>query len=164
MMPIKLSEAIRFGATRAPVLAAEGLQLVGVWELQSIDIKFRDNGKHRRANMAIPSGYLIFTALGRLLAMVTRSSRAQSGAERASEALFRATFAYSGRYRLEDGRWITRVDRTWNDAWTDAEQTRWYSLEGERLEVASAWHLGAKPDDRLQRTVFSFRKMKLRPH
>lgn len=164
MMPITLSEALRFGAAREPVSLAESLQLVGVWELQSIHSEFQDGGERRPAHLVLPAGYLLFTPSGRVLAMVTRASRAQSGAEREGEALFRSTFAYSGQFRLEGERWITRVDRTWNEAWTDEVQVHWFKVESERLEVLGAWQLGKKTDDRLQRTVFSFKSMKLRPN
>lgn len=146
------------GAAPAPVTG-----LVGVWELMSIDIEFRDDGSRRPAKLSVPSAYLMFTPLGRLLSMLTRPSRAQWGAEREGEALFRATFAYSGRYRLEEDRWVTRVDRTWNDAWTDAVQAHSYRLDRERLTVLTPWLLGDKEGDRLQRMLFGFAKMKTRP-
>jgi hypothetical protein len=137
-------------------------ELVGVWELRSIDIEFRDDGTRRPAKLSIPHGCLMFTPLGRLLSMLTRPSRAQWGAEREGEALFRSTFAYSGRYRLEEDRWVTRVDRTWNDAWTDGVQAHTYRLEGERLTVFTPWLLSDKDGDRLQRVLFGFEKMKTR--
>jgi len=164
MMPITLRKALRFGAAREPVSIDEGLQLVGVWELQSIHTEFQDDSERRPAHIAIPAGYLLFTPLRRVLAMVSAASRAQSGAEREGERLFRATFAYSGQFRLQGERWITRVDRTWSDASTDEVQVHWFKVEVGRLDVLGEWHLGKKPDDRLQRTVFSFKSMKLRPH
>jgi hypothetical protein len=145
------------GAAPAPISS-----LVGVWELVSIDLEFRDDGTRRPARLSVPSGYLMFTPLGRLLSMLTRPSRAQWGAEREGEALFRATFAYSGRYRLEEDRWVTRVDRTWNDAWTDAVQAHTYRLEADRLTVLTPWLLGDKDGDRLQRMLFGFARMKTR--
>lgn len=164
MMPITLGKALRFGTAREQVSLAESLQLVGVWELQSIHTEFRDGAERRLVDIALPAGYLLFTPLGRVLAMVTHASRAQSGAEREGETLFRSTFAYSGQFRLEGERWITRVDRTWSDAWTDEVQVHWFKVEVGRLDVLGAWHLGKKPDERLQRTVFGFKSMKLRPN
>jgi hypothetical protein len=150
------------GAAPAPMPG-----LVGVWELASIDIEFRDDGTRRPASRSVPSAYLMFTPLGRLLAMLTRPICAPAsgewlGAGRDGEALFRATFAYSGRYRLEQDRWVTRVDRTWNDAWTDAVQAHAYRLDHGRLTVLSPWLLGDKEGDRLQRMLFSFERMKTR--
>jgi hypothetical protein len=146
------------GASAAPVSG-----LVGVWELVSIDTEFRDDGTRRPAKLSVPSACLMFTPLGRLLAMLTRPSHTQWGAEREGETLFRATFAYSGRYRLEEDRWVTRVDRTWNDAWTDAVQAHTYRLSHERLTVMTPWLLGDSQGDRLQRVLFGFAKMATRP-
>jgi len=152
--------ALRAAPTPEPALPTG--ELVGVWELRSIDLEFRDDGTRRPAQLSVPSAYLMFTPLGRLLSMLTRPSRAQWGAEREGETLFRATFAYSGRYRLEEGRWVTRVDRTWNDAWTDAVQAHSYRLAAERLTVSTPWLLGDKEGDRLQRMLFGFEKMRTR--
>ena len=150
------------GAAPAP-----NASLVGVWELVSIDTEFRDDGTRRPSRLSIPSGYLMFTPLGRLLSMLTRPSRApqvrtELGAEREGEALFRSTFAYSGRYRLEADRWVTNIDRTWTDAWTDGVQAHSYQREGDRLTVLTAWLLGDREGDRLQRMRFGFERMKTR--
>jgi hypothetical protein len=145
------------------VAPAPNPSLVGVWELVSIDTEFRDDGTRRPARLSIPAAYIMFTPLGRLLSMLTRPSRAEWGAEREGEALFRATFAYSGRYRLEEDRWVTRVDRTWTDAWTDAVQAHSYRVDGYALTVLTPWLLGDKEGDRLQRMLFGFEKMPVRP-
>ena len=73
-----------------------------------------------------------------------------------------STFAYSGRYRLEEDRWVTRVDRTWNDAWTDGVQAHTYERAGNRLAVYTPWLLPNEEGNRLQRMVFGFEKMKTR--
>jgi hypothetical protein len=165
MVTTKQQQAVRpEPASGAP--AHPSGELVGVWELRSIDIEFRDDGTRRPAKLSVPHGCLMFTPLGRLLSMLMRPSRAplgeRLGAERVGEALFRSTFAYSGRYRLEEDRWVTRVDRTWNDAWTDGVQAHTYRLEGERLTVFTPWLLSDKDGDRLQRVLFGFEKMKTR--
>jgi len=54
-------------------------------------------------------------------------------------ALFRNMFAYTGTYRLEGDKWITKVDVSWNPAWNGTDQARFYKLEGDRLHVISAW-------------------------
>jgi Lipocalin-like domain len=53
--------------------------------------------------------------------------------------LFRTMFAHSGRYRLEDDKWITAVDVAWNPTWTGTELVWSYKLEGERLFVTTPW-------------------------
>lgn len=155
-------ETIKPATTPGGAAPAPNASLVGVWELVSIDTEFRDDGTRRPAKLTVPSAYLMFTPLGRLLAMLTRTTRAQWGAEREGEALFRGTFAYSGRYRLEDDRWLTRVDHTWTDAWTDGVQVHSFRRDGDRLTVFTPWLLGDKEGDRLQRMLFGFEKMRTR--
>jgi len=67
---------------------------------------------------------------------------AQTDEERA--ALLRTMFAYSGMYRLDGDKWITKVDVSWNPAWNGTEQVRFYKLDGNQLEVTAAW--GANPN------------------
>ena len=160
MMPN--TEAIQPATAPGGAAPAPNASLVGVWELVSIVVEFRDDGTRQPARLSVPSAYLMFTPLGRLLSMLTRPSRAQCGAEREGEALFRSTFAYSGRYRLEDGRWVTRIDRTWTDAWTDGVQTHSYRREEDRLTVLAPWLVSDKEGDRVQRLLFHFERMKTR--
>ncbi|HVS74841.1 MAG TPA: lipocalin-like domain-containing protein, partial [Candidatus Acidoferrales bacterium] len=47
--------------------------------------------------------------------------------------------AYSGIYRLEEDRWITKVDTAWNEALIGTEQVRLYRLEGDTLTVTTPW-------------------------
>ena len=48
-------------------------------------------------------------------------------------------FAYTGMYRLEDDKWVTKVDVSWNPARNGTDQVRFYKLDGDRLQVTSAW-------------------------
>jgi len=41
--------------------------------------------------------------------------------------------AYSGRYRVEDGKVITKVEVAWNEAWVGSEQVRFLRFEGDDL-------------------------------
>ena len=45
--------------------------------------------------------------------------------------------AYTGRYRVEEGKVITRVEAAWNEAWVGGEQTRFIRFEGDRLFIES---------------------------
>ena len=39
--------------------------------------------------------------------------------------------AYTGRYRVEDGKVITKVEIAWNEAWVGGEQVRFIRFEGD---------------------------------
>jgi hypothetical protein len=108
-------------------------RIVGTWKLVSVvyeDVQTKERtpvlGEH-------PRGIQIATREGRWLALVTADGRKapQTDAERA-QAL-RSMIAYTGRYRVEDGKVITRVEAAWNEAWVGGEQVRFIRFEGERL-------------------------------
>jgi len=45
--------------------------------------------------------------------------------------------AYTGRYRVEDSKVVTKVEAAWNEAWVGGEQTRFIRFEGDRLFIES---------------------------
>jgi hypothetical protein len=117
----------------APVATTDRDRIVGTWNLVSVvyeDVQTKERmpvlGEH-------PKGVQIATPEGRWLALVTADGRKvpQTDAERA-QAL-RTMIAYTGRYRVEDGKVITRVEAAWNEAWVGTDQIRVIRFEGERL-------------------------------
>ena len=72
-----------------------------------------------------PSGYVIFTAEGRLSFMLSAEGRQPGSNAEERSALLSSMIAYTGTYRLEDDRWITQVDVAWNPEWVGTEQTPW---------------------------------------
>ena len=48
---------------------------------------------------------------------------------------------YSGVYRVDGDRWITKADVSWNESWTGTEQTRFFKVEGDTLAVTTPWLL-----------------------
>jgi hypothetical protein len=59
----------------------------------------------------------------------------QTDEERA-QAL-RTMISYAGRYRVEDGKVITKVEVAWNEAWVGGEQTRFIRFDGDILHIES---------------------------
>ena len=45
--------------------------------------------------------------------------------------------AYTGRYRVEDSKVVTKVEAAWNEAWVGGEQTRFIRFEADRLFIES---------------------------
>jgi hypothetical protein len=41
--------------------------------------------------------------------------------------------SYSGRYRVEDGKVITKVEVAWNEAWVGGEQVRFLRFVGDDI-------------------------------
>ncbi len=47
--------------------------------------------------------------------------------------------AYTGAYRVEGDKFITKVDASWNPAWTGMDLVRFFNFEGDRLHILTAW-------------------------
>jgi hypothetical protein len=111
--------------------------IVGTWALVSVvyeDVASKERtpvyGEH-------PRGIQIATREGRWLALMTAEGRAtpQSDADRA-QAL-KSMIAYTGRYRVENGQVITKVEAAWNEAWVGGEQVRNIRFDSDRLYIES---------------------------
>jgi len=135
-------------------------RILGTWKLESVYIEFHDSGERKTPFGANPNGYIIFTPEGRMMALLTPESRKapQTDAERAEA--FKSMYAYSGIYRLEGDRFITKVDTAWNEAWVGTDQVRYYRFEGEKLIVTSAWAASPNFDGRRIRGILTWEKSK----
>ena len=109
--------------------------LVGTWKLVSYAIELQASGERRATLGRNPTGYLVFGRDRRMMAVITGDER-KAGE---TDNLFRTMVAYTGIYRIEGDRFITKVDASWNEAWTGTEQVRFFKLIGDRLEITSAW-------------------------
>ena len=90
----------------------------------SYDVEEQANGNNFAPMGEKPSGYVIFTAGGRLSFMLSAEGRQPGGNVEERSALLSSMIAYTGIYRLEGDRWITQVDVAWNPEWVGTEQTR----------------------------------------
>lgn len=118
--------------------AQEIQPLVGVWKLISYDLEFKDGGPSRKLFGEDPPGYLIFTASGRMMAVLEAAGRKPAATDEDRSNLLQSMAAYSGTYRLEGDRWITKVDVAWSPS-QRGDQLRYYRLEGDRLSVTTPW-------------------------
>jgi hypothetical protein len=115
-------------------------KLIGTWKLITCDMEYQDSGaREPYFGAAPPSGYLILTPEGRMIALLVSGERKPGQTDEQQAALFRTMIAYTGCYRLESDQFITTVDVSWNEAWTGTEQVRFYTLDGERLDILTAW-------------------------
>jgi hypothetical protein len=120
-------------------IADDRERLIGTWKVVSYDNEFQDGSPRRAAYGQHPTGFIILTAEGRMMAIVAGEGRKPATTDEERAALMRTMLAYSGMYRLEGDKWITKVDVSWNAAWNGTEQIRFYKLDGDRLEVTGAW-------------------------
>jgi hypothetical protein len=124
------------GSARERSSAARSL--VGMWEIVEYSQTEQDSGVVRFANDR-PSGHLVYTKNGRMVAWVTRNNRPAADLVPSDEvrvAWQKAIIAgYSGRYTLKPGIVTHHVESAWNPAWVGTDQVRRYELNGDRLVI-----------------------------
>ena len=115
---------------------------IGTWTLRSTERKTLETGEVTPLWGAHPSGTLIYTADGRMSALVLAENRKAPAAAMPTEAealsLFKSMVAYAGRYTVEPDRVVHRVEQSWNQAWTGTDVVRFYKFEGNRLTLTTA--------------------------
>lgn len=112
-------------------------KIVGTWKLVSVAYEDQSTGERTPVYGVHPKGVQIATPEGRWLALMTAEGRPvpQSEADRA-QAL-KTMIAYTGRYRVNDGNVVTKVEAAWNEAWVGTEQVRAVRFDGDRLLLQS---------------------------
>jgi Lipocalin-like domain len=112
-------------------------KIVGVWSLVSVVYEDQETKERTPVLGEHPRGRQIATANGQWLAVVTADGRPipKTDAERARA--LQTMIAYTGRYRIEGGKVITKVEAAWNEAWVGGEQVRLVRFEGDRLFIES---------------------------
>ena len=88
-----------------------------------------------------PTGYAIFTSEGRAMFVVTGEGRKPATTVQERADLMNSVVAYTGTYRLEGDKWITKVDAASNPEWVGTEQMRFFKVEGNRLQVMTPWRI-----------------------
>ena len=126
------------------LLASPGLtfgandSLVGTWELVSargVGVDGRPSEPFGRN----PGGTIVITRDGWMSAIITHSGRAPLSGDRTTSPVgeraeaFASSLAYSGRYRVEGSRFITRVEYSTIPNWVNTDQAREIRIEGDRL-------------------------------
>jgi lipocalin-like protein len=108
-------------------------ELTGVWILRSAHLERVDTGEKILSYGDNPRGVLILHEGGRMAAIITPSD--QSGD---APPPGRKLLAYSGRYRIENGkRFVTDVDIAWLPSWVGTRQGRNFKLQEDKLDIVS---------------------------
>ena len=108
-------------------------KIVGSWKLASVVYEDQETKARTPVYGEHPRGRQIATADGLWLALVTAEGRAVPKTDEERAQALRTMIAYTGRYRIEDGKVITKVDAAWNEAWVGGEQVRFIRFEGNDL-------------------------------
>ena len=116
-------------------------ELIGNWRLLSA--KLRDeNGETSDPFGDDPVGYLAFLADGYVAWSMMRSGRPNfqssnplEATEKERAAAYASYFSYNGTYRIEGDKILIDVDVSLFPNWTGTEQTRFFEVRGDRLQV-----------------------------
>lgn len=117
----------------APLHAADAGKIVGTWKLVSVMYEDAQTKERTPVLGQHPHGYQIATPEGRWIAVVTADGRPVPKTDEERAKALRTMIAYSGRYRVEDDKVITKVEVAWNEAWVGGEQVRFLRFEGDDL-------------------------------
>jgi hypothetical protein len=112
-------------------------QIVGTWKLVSVVYEDQATGERTPIYGEHPKGIQIATPQGRWLALMTAENRAVPATDADRAQALKTMIAYTGRYRVEGGKVITRVEAAWNEAWVGGEQIRAIRFDGDRLYIES---------------------------
>jgi hypothetical protein len=141
--------------------AADRTTLIGVWKLLSYQTEFQDGTPKRATFGEHPSGYIVFTSEGRMMAVIEAEGRKAPSSDADRAGLLRSMFGYTGKYRMDGNRWITTVDVAWNPSWDGTEQVRSFELVGDKLTVTSMWQPSVVvPGSPMARGVLVFERVK----
>jgi Lipocalin-like domain len=124
---------------------APAAELAGTWHLVSWCIEVLESGEQLHQFGDKPPGYIHFTLDGRVFAVLTASDRKPVETEFDQIAAFGSLIAYTGRYRVEGSRLVTKVDVSADPAAVGTELVRFYKLTGNRLEITTAPFFSNKP-------------------
>jgi hypothetical protein len=112
-------------------------RIVGTWKLVSVAYEDTAAGDRTPVYGAYPKGVQIATPQGRWLALMTAEGRGIPKSDEERAQALKSMIAYTGRYRVEDGMDITKVEAAWNEAWVGTEQVRAVRFADDRLYLTS---------------------------
>lgn len=141
-----------------PSFANDRQTILGVWQLVSFEVEYQATGEKEPVRGKSPTGYIIFTAEGRMMVVLTNEGRNAPKSVEDRANLFNSMVAYTGTYRIEGDRWITKVDVSANPALVGTDQARFFRRDGERLQEITQW--AVRPEKGMARTVITWERAK----
>ncbi|ARQ13263.1 lipocalin-like domain-containing protein (plasmid) [Rhizobium etli] len=113
--------------------------LTGSWKLTRWVMEDMDTKEQKASPFGErPDGYVFFSSSNRMFVLITAENRKPAEGADEQSAAFRSLYTYSGKYRLESGRFITKIDIAGDQNWVGSEQQRSYRINGDTLIIESA--------------------------
>ncbi|CAX23805.1 MULTISPECIES: lipocalin-like domain-containing protein [Methylorubrum] len=144
-----------------PARAEGDTPIQGLWKLVSYEVEVRKDGEKLPVMGDHPTGYAYFTPEKRVFFVLTGEDRkpAKDDAQRAQ--LLETLVSYTGKFRLDGDKWIADLDVAWDPKWVGSEQTRTFTLDGERLRVLTPWRVMPNWADKGEtRSIVTFERAK----
>lgn len=144
-----------------PCFADDREKLLGLWKTVSLETEYQGTSERDFPLGKNPTGYIMYTPEGRMWSIVTSEKREAAKTDQDRSELFKSMFAYTGIYRVEGDKIITKVDVSWNPAWVGKEQIRTFKIDGDRLQHISDWMPAVtKPERGMGRGVVTLERVK----
>ncbi len=121
----------------SPAWAQDAQKLMGNWRLVSFQSEDVNTKQRNDVFGPHPTGSIGFTP-GRFYALIIAENRKAPQTPEEQATAFRTVLAYTGKWRLEEGKFITTVDAAWDPAWVGTDQVRFWKVEGNKLFITSA--------------------------
>ena len=123
--------------------------LVGSWRLLSFAVTFLDTGERIEQYGPNPVGWMVLAASGRIMFLFGNSDRQPPANDSDKANLFDSIVAYTGKVRRDGtNRFVTAVDLGLHPAF-GGEQTRFFTIDGDRLNIRTSEQTHPKWGDRL---------------
>lgn len=133
----------------------------GAWKLVSYEVEVQETGERFHPMGEKPTGYVIFTPEQRVWFVLTGEGRKPAKTIEEKATLLDTIISYTGKYRIEDNKWITSVEVAWNPEWVDTEQAREFKIDGDQLQVFTPWRVMPNwPEKDMTRSIVTFERSK----
>jgi Lipocalin-like domain len=153
-----LGVLVWFLVAAQPSFADDREKILGIWRLVSFEVEFQATGEREHIRGKNPTGFIIFTAEGRMMVVLTNEGRKAPKTDQDRADPLNSMVAHTGMYRIEGDKWITKVDVSGNPALVGTEQARFFRVDGDRLQEITQWTL--RPEKGMGRTVITWERAK----
>jgi hypothetical protein len=144
-----------------PSFADDRAKIQGIWRLVSFEVEFQATGERQDFWGKNPTGYIIFTPEGRMMVMVTGEGRKPATTDQDRAGLLKTLTAYTGMYRIEGDKWITKVDVASNPERIGTEQPRFFKIDGDRLQESTPYmQWASQPEKGMARFIITYERAK----
>ena len=121
-------------------------QLVGSWKVLSYKAQSEGQQEWREPLGPNPKGYVVFTAGGRVMQMITAAGRKAPSNDAERAALLSSMNVWSGKYTVAKDQITVVVDTSWAEAHQGErqKQVRFFRIDGNRLTWRTPPQIGGR--------------------